>query len=270
MTRIPRASEFSNVEFANLWCIRFNRRALVYLRHCPFKSLHVKGLFVCTFSVFKMLRNWYFRPWTIVENKSTDGFCFIIYSIRHMYELNWAITFFLFVFLYMCLFYVGQVHVIVDLKLFLALSWKHTYWKHTYWKHTYCKHTYWKHTYWKHTYWKHTYWKWILCHWKNHFDIRVQRKGGHMDKYVHTFLRLRGCDMTWIFILTTSPFLIRVGHPFISKEQNDLCLLFRSFMKNGTIFAFFSVLYKRTEQSLRSFPLLIKEWNNLCVLFHSL
>ena len=47
----------------------------------------------------------------------------------------------------------------------------------------------------------------------------------------------------------------RVGHPFISKECSALCVLFRSFKKNGTFFAFFSVLLKRTERSLRSFPL---------------
>ena len=34
--------------------------------------------------------------------------------------------------------------------------------------------------------------------------------------------------------------------PFFMKERNDLCVLFRSLSKNGTIFAFFSVLYKRT------------------------
>ena len=39
-----------------------------------------------------------------------------------------------------------------------------------------------------------------------------------------------------------------------------------SFQKNGTIFAFFSVLYKRTERSLRSVPYFIKERNDLCVL----
>ena len=44
----------------------------------------------------------------------------------------------------------------------------------------------------------------------------------------------------------------------------------RSFQKNGTIFAFFSALYKRTERSLRSFPFFIKERNNLCILFCSL
>ena len=44
----------------------------------------------------------------------------------------------------------------------------------------------------------------------------------------------------------------------------------RSFQKNGTIFAFFSVLYKRTGRSLHSFPFFTKERNNLCVLFLSL
>ena len=43
-----------------------------------------------------------------------------------------------------------------------------------------------------------------------------------------------------------------------------------SFQKNGAIFAFFSVLYKRTKWPLRSFPFFIKERNDLCVLFHSL
>ena len=37
----------------------------------------------------------------------------------------------------------------------------------------------------------------------------------------------------------------------------------RSFQKNRTIFAFFSVLYKRTERFLRSFPFFIKERNIL-------
>ena len=36
----------------------------------------------------------------------------------------------------------------------------------------------------------------------------------------------------------------RVGHPFFSKERSDLCVLFRSFKKNGMFFAFFSVLLK--------------------------
>ena len=44
----------------------------------------------------------------------------------------------------------------------------------------------------------------------------------------------------------------------------------RSFQKNGTIFALFSILYKRMERSLRSFPFFIKERNHLCVLFCSL
>ena len=44
----------------------------------------------------------------------------------------------------------------------------------------------------------------------------------------------------------------------------------RSFQKNVPIFAFFSVLYKRTFQSLHSFPFFIKEHSDLCVLFCSL
>ena len=48
----------------------------------------------------------------------------------------------------------------------------------------------------------------------------------------------------------------RVGHPFFSKECNVL--------------AFFSVLYKRTWRSLRSFPFFIKEHGVLCILFRSL
>ena len=43
-----------------------------------------------------------------------------------------------------------------------------------------------------------------------------------------------------------------------------------SFQKNVPIFAFFSVLYKRTEWSLPSFLFFIKEENDLCVLFCSL
>ena len=35
----------------------------------------------------------------------------------------------------------------------------------------------------------------------------------------------------------------------------------RSFQKNGTIFAFFSILYKRMEPYLHSFPFFIKERN---------
>ena len=50
----------------------------------------------------------------------------------------------------------------------------------------------------------------------------------------------------------------RVGHPFFSKERSVLCVLFRSFKKNGTFFAFFSVLYKSMFQSLRSFLFLKK------------
>ena len=44
----------------------------------------------------------------------------------------------------------------------------------------------------------------------------------------------------------------------------------RSFQKNGAIFVFFFVLYKRMERSLHSFPFFIKELNVFCVLFHSL
>ena len=43
-----------------------------------------------------------------------------------------------------------------------------------------------------------------------------------------------------------------------------------SFQKNGTIFALFSVLYKRTERSLRSFPFFIKKRNVFCVLLRYL
>ena len=47
------------------------------------------------------------------------------------------------------------------------------------------------------------------------------------------------------------------------ESDSEAGLGIRSFQKNGTIFAFFSVLYKRTEQSLRSFPFFIKERNVL-------
>ena len=46
----------------------------------------------------------------------------------------------------------------------------------------------------------------------------------------------------------------RLGHPFFSKECFILCILFRSFKKNVLFSAFFSVLFKRTERFLRSFP----------------
>ena len=48
----------------------------------------------------------------------------------------------------------------------------------------------------------------------------------------------------------------RVEHPFFSEERNVL--------------AFFSVLYKRMEHFLHSFPFFINERNDLCVLSHSL
>ena len=59
------------------------------------------------------------------------------------------------------------------------------------------------------------------------------------------------------YVLGNGPHVLGwVGHPFFSKERN--------------ILAFFPVLYKRTEQSLRSFPFFIKEQNNLCILSRSL
>ena len=64
--------------------------------------------------------------------------------------------------------------------------------------------------------------------------------------------------------------IARVGHPFFSKERSVLSVLFRSFLKNGTFFPFFSVLFKRTERSFRSFPFFSKERNVLSVLFRSL
>ena len=40
-----------------------------------------------------------------------------------------------------------------------------------------------------------------------------------------------------------------------------------SFQKNVPFFAFFSILLKRTEHSLRSFPIFLKEGNDLCVTY---
>ena len=40
------------------------------------------------------------------------------------------------------------------------------------------------------------------------------------------------------------------------KKTQRSCVLFHSLLKNGTIFAFFSVLYKRMERSLRFFRFL--------------
>ena len=55
------------------------------------------------------------------------------------------------------------------------------------------------------------------------------------------------------------------------KENNPgLGMGIRSFQKNIPIFAFFSVLYKRTFRSLRSFLFFIKERSDLCILFRSL
>ena len=62
----------------------------------------------------------------------------------------------------------------------------------------------------------------------------------------------------------------RVGHPFFSKERSVLSVLFRSFLKNGTFFPFFSVLFKRTERSFRSFPFFSKERNILSIIFRFL
>ena len=53
--------------------------------------------------------------------------------------------------------------------------------------------------------------------------------------------------------------------PPICKSNAGLGI--RSFQKNVPIFAFFSVLYKRTERSLPSFLFFIKERSDLCVLF---
>ena len=53
------------------------------------------------------------------------------------------------------------------------------------------------------------------------------------------------------------------------KRTQNSCVLFRSFEKNATFFTFFSVLLKRTQHSLRSFPFFWKEHNVLYVLFRS-
>ena len=58
------------------------------------------------------------------------------------------------------------------------------------------------------------------------------------------------------YLVDTGSAYSRAGHPFFSKERNVL--------------EFFSVLYKRTQHSLRSFPFFIKEHGVLCVLFFSL
>ena len=62
------------------------------------------------------------------------------------------------------------------------------------------------------------------------------------------------------------------GFLFSRFEDTDFIagLGIHSFQKNVLIFAFFSILYKRTFRSLRSFPFFIKECSDLCVLFHSL
>ena len=52
-----------------------------------------------------------------------------------------------------------------------------------------------------------------------------------------------------------------------SGREKNAGLGICSFQKKVPIFVFFSVLYKRTEQSLRSFPFFIKECSDLCVLF---
>ena len=110
------------------------------------------------------------------------------------------------------------------------------------------------------------------------------------------------------FFLTTRG-IIRVGHPFFSKERNvltffcvlskeqnvlafaffikrtlhslyfftffikercGLCVLLHSLLKNAVLFAFFYVLYKRMQRSLHSFTFFIKECGILCVLLRSL
>ena len=113
-------------------------------------------------------------------------------------------------------------------------------------------------------------WTFCACHLPplQKFDFRVNSLKKVSPDAPKSFARGVGvwkCDKSQFLESSNT-----VGHPFFSKKWNDLCILFRSLQTNGTIFAFFSILYKRTEWSLRSFPFLIKERNNLCVLFCSL
>ena len=59
----------------------------------------------------------------------------------------------------------------------------------------------------------------------------------------------------------------------LKRHCHEICnhYFFRNLIYRHLIKYFFlgwaSVLFKRTERSLSSFPFLIKEWNDLCVLF---
>ena len=76
------------------------------------------------------------------------------------------------------------------------------------------------------------------------------------------------CNMRSVYIFLT--FYVFYGTNGGREEEGVVAVLgIRSFQKNVPIFEFFSVLYKKTEPSLRSFPFFIKECSDHCVLFCS-
>ena len=93
---------------------------------------------------------------------------------------------------------------------------------------------------------------------KNNLNDSVRFHRGIKD-----FLHGSGCSLHFFYKQTD----FWRKNPFADLVPG---LGIRSFQKNVTIFAFFSVLYKRMERSLRSFPFFIKEQNVFCVLLRSL
>ena len=71
-------------------------------------------------------------------------------------------------------------------------------------------------------------------------------------QYLYVYIYL------YIFLYISKKKKGTFSHSFWKRTKRSR-ILFHSFKKNGTFFAFFSVLLKRMERSLRSFPFFRKE-----------
>ena len=116
-------------------------------------------------------------------------------------------------------------------------------------------------------------------------DLPTDQRGGKMTKSAMAVPGLSEGQVSTVKILGSmwSKLKQEKKHSYdqsvrivLKRHCHEICnhYFFRNLIYRHLIKYFFlgwaSVLFKRTERSLSSFPFLIKEWNDLCFLFRSL